>query len=119
RTPSTWGSIRLVVPVGLAGWPLQKYDLRATGALWQCLADYGRNTVDASNRGFLARAPEDWAIEFTPLDGARGRWAFDARGLPVSHAMLRAPGRTDHHLLSELQHIRPALSQMAIDAPQP
>lgn len=109
----------LDLPVRLDGWQLQKADCRATGARWQCLADYGRDTVDASNRGFLARAPEDWAIEFTPLDGARGRWAFDARGLPVSHAMLRAPGHTDHHLFSELQHIRPAFSQMVIEASQP
>lgn len=106
-------------PVKLAGWRLLHIECVARVAQWRCHADFVRHDTDASNKRFLAAAPPEWEVSFTPLDQVRVRWNLAPKGLRLGQAAVRMGYENERDLFSKLQSIRPALALVNIDAPEP
>jgi len=106
------------VPAGLAGWLLADIECRPQGAHWRCRAGY-RRTEDSDNEGFISAARHDWALSFDPLEGARAAWSVPMPALPLGAVALRTARQNEARLVSALQAILPAFSELRLEAPQP
>ncbi|MFA7668119.1 MAG: type 4b pilus protein PilO2 [Burkholderiaceae bacterium] len=106
------------VPASLAGWQLVEIECTPQGSQWHCLAAY-RRSDDSDNQGFILAARPDWVLSFDPLDGARVAWSVPMPALPLGAVTLRSAYQNERRLVSALQAIRPAFSELRLDAPRP
>lgn len=106
------------LPVDLGGWHLAEAECRAQSNLWRCQARYRRNP-SANNEGFISSAPSTWALSFDPLEGAIAVWTVPIPALALSAAALRTSRDNDRQLLSALQSMRPAFSELRLGVADP
>ncbi len=107
------------LPVDIGGWRLQQAECEGQGAAWRCRARYQRAARAASNAGFLAGAPKEWALEFATLEQAEGNWVTAPHGAPLARQRLASSAVTENRLFSALQDLRPAFSHIHIGKPAP
>lgn len=105
------------LPLVVAGWNLQNAECRPRVREWQCRAGFRRRS-DADNEGFLAVAPSHWTLTFDPLDGVEASWSRRMPALPLAQVDVRRPRENERVLVSALQAIEPAFSELRLDAPQ-
>ncbi|MFA5521613.1 MAG: type 4b pilus protein PilO2 [Castellaniella sp.] len=106
------------LPVTLAGWQLTRAECHARRGHWDCVADYARTALGASNAGLLGRAPAGWQVSFVPLEQAQVRWRLDAAGDEATQAELADGRASERELFSHLQAIRPALGLVRFAPPR-
>jgi hypothetical protein len=107
------------LPARLAGWLLIHASCTARQKTWQCEARYDRRDPQASNDSLLARAPESWTVQFVSMDQAKPVWTLDSAGLPLGRFSPKSMADDNRYLLSALQAIKPAFSQLQLGQPQP
>lgn len=106
------------IPASLAGWQLAEIECTPQSSHWHCLAAY-RRSDHSDNEGFISAARPDWVLSFDPLEGARLAWSVPMPVLPLGAVTLRSARQNERRLVSALQAIRPAFSELRLDAPQP
>lgn len=105
------------LPSVLAGWSLQSAECRPHSREWRCRARFLRRN-DADNGGFLSAAPPHWTLAFDPLNGVDVGWSLPMTALPLTQVDVRRPRENERHLVSALQAMEPAFSELRLDAPQ-
>lgn len=108
----------LDVPVLVAGWALRAVECVPTTAHWQCSARFHRGST-ALNEGLLAARPMQWRLGFDPLDGAEAVWAVPMPTLRLSSQDLKTESENDTRLLSILQSVASAFSELRVEGPKP
>lgn len=105
------------VPVNLAGWHLTEVECRPGGDTWRCRTRYRRGD-GGNNQGFMDAADSEWTLSFDPMQGAEAVWSvpMPARGLDA--VALRAPRQNEARLVSALQVMLPAFTELRLEAPQ-
>ena len=108
----------LDTPAMIAGWALQGVDCVPMADRWQCRSSY-RRTPAAVNQGLLAAAPAEWALSFDPLDGAQATWSAPMQPVALSSVSLKTAADNDARLLSVIQEISSAFSELRFEASTP
>lgn len=106
------------LPVRLADWRLAQAECVPGGDRWQCRARYRRGTA-ADNQGFISAAPPEWTLSFDPFEGAEAAWSTPLPALPLAAVSLRQSRLNEVQLVSALQAMLPAFSELRLEAPQP
>ena len=107
----------LSMPVSVAGWTLRLIDCLPAESAWRCEARFQR-TPATTNEDFLGDAKSEWAVSFDPLEGARVTWSVPMAALRLNAISLHTGRRNDAQLLSALQALRPAFTDMHLEAAQ-
>jgi len=102
------------LPVQVAGWSLAGAQCLADGRTWRCQADYRRTAPDASNDSFLGGVPGHWRVGFASMDLARPGWEFPSGATGLDRHVPDSVGHNDRYLLSRLQAISPAFTQLQL-----
>ena len=108
----------LDTPAVLAGWVLQGVDCQPMANRWQCRSRY-RRTPAAVNQGLLSAAPAEWTLSFDPLDGAEAVWSAPMEPLPLASVTLRTVADNDARLLSVIQEMSAAFSELRFEGTRP
>lgn len=108
----------LGVPVALSGWSLAHAECVPEGGQWQCRVRY-RRTPEAVNQDLIQAAPADWAVTFDPMEGAEAVWSVPMPTQALASVGLRATSQNDVRLLSVLQTLLPAFSELRVEASKP
>lgn len=105
------------VPVMVAGWHLDQVECRPRPSTWQCRSRYRRgNTGD--NERFIAAAKADWDLSFDPMQGAEAAWSVPLPSQPLAHVRLHGPRQNEARLISALQAMLDAFTELRLDPPQ-
>lgn len=104
-------------PADLAGWRLIQIDCRPAKAHWSCRSRY-RREGDSDNLDFLAAAHPHWTVSFDPMEGAEAGWSAPMSALPLGAVALHRPQHNEAWLMSALQAMLPAFSELRLEAPQ-
>lgn len=105
------------VPVVVAGWQLARVECRPRSRQWHCRARYRRGPA-ADNDGFIAGAAPHWTLAFDPLEGAQASWSREMPAMSLARVNVRRRRENEARLVSALQAVVPAFSELRLEAPQ-
>lgn len=105
------------LPAYLAGWQLKRAECRPSARHWHCSATYLRDTL-GDNQSLIDAALPEWTLSFEPLEGALVSWEIPLIAVPLSQLNVQASKENEARLVSALQAISPAFSELRIDAAQ-